>query len=80
MSQKDSKQERSSLWLFWIVLLVCILLLGVYIGTLFFGANSLEVLLDLRQKQNALNIKVENLQNDNARLQKEYFELKGLEP
>lgn len=80
MSQKDSKQERGSLWLFWIVLLVCILLLGVYIGTLFFGANSLEVLLDLRQKQNALNIKVENLQNDNARLQKEYFELKGLEP
>ncbi|MBD5166888.1 MAG: hypothetical protein HDT11_01065 [Helicobacter sp.] len=66
--------------MFWIVLLVCIALLGVYIGTLFFGANSLEVLLDLRQKQNALNIKVENLQNDNARLQKEYFELKGLEP
>lgn len=62
------------------MLLVCIALLGVYIGTLFFGANSLEVLLDLRQKQNALNIKVENLQNDNARLQKEYFELKGLEP
>ena len=75
---RDSKPN--SLWLFWIVLLVCIALLVVYIGTLFFGANSLEVLLDLRQKQNALNIKVENLQNDNARLQKEYFELKGLEP
>ncbi|MDE6978889.1 MAG: hypothetical protein K2O85_04905 [Helicobacter sp.] len=66
--------------MFWIVLVVCIALLGMYVGTLFFGANSLEVLLDLRQKQNALNIKVEILQNDNARLQKEYFELKGLEP
>ncbi|MDE7317740.1 MAG: hypothetical protein K2N12_08450 [Helicobacter sp.] len=66
--------------MFWIVLVVCIALLGMYVGTLFFGANSLEVLLDLRQKQNALNIKVETLQNDNARLQKEYFELKGLEP
>ncbi len=76
---RDSRQ-RNSLWLFWIVLVVCIALLGMYVGTLFFGANSLEVLLDLRQKQNALNIKVETLQNDNARLQKEYFELKGLEP
>ncbi len=76
---RDSRQ-RNSLWLFWIVLVVCIALLGMYVGTLFFGANSLEVLLDLRQKQNALNIKVEILQNDNARLQKEYFELKGLEP
>lgn len=75
---RDSKPN--SLWLFWVVLLVCIALLGMYIGTLFFGANSLEVLLLLRQKQNALNIKVETLQNDNARLQKEYFELKGLEP
>lgn len=73
-------RQRNSLWLFWIVLVVCIALLGMYVGTLFFGANSLEVLLDLRQKQNALNIKVEILQNDNARLQKEYFELKGLEP
>lgn len=73
-------RQRNSLWLFWIVLVVCIALLGMYVGTLFFGANSLEVLLDLRQKQNALNIKVETLQNDNARLQKEYFELKGLEP
>lgn len=76
---RDSRQ-RNSLWLFWIVLVVCIALLGMYVGTLFFGANSLEVLLDLRQKQNVLNIKVETLQNDNARLQKEYFELKGLEP
>lgn len=76
---RDSGQ-RNSLWLFWTVLVVCIALLGMYVGTLFFGANSLEVLLDLRQKQNALNIKVETLQNDNARLQKEYFELKGLEP
>lgn len=76
---RDSRQ-RNSLWLFWIVLVVCIALLGMYVGTLFFGANSLEVLLELRQKQNALNIKVETLQNDNARLQKEYFELKGLEP
>lgn len=76
----NQTKERGSLLPFWIVLLACVLLFGVYLGTLFFGANSLEVLLDLRQKKNTLSLEVEHLRDDNARLQKEYFELKGLEP
>ncbi|RAX59350.1 hypothetical protein CCZ01_00455 [Helicobacter monodelphidis] len=72
--------DNSSLFLFWVTLLLAILVLGIYIGTLFFGANSLEVLLDLRKRETELLYKVERLRSDNAKLQKEYFELKGLEP
>ncbi|WP_258436151.1 hypothetical protein [Helicobacter monodelphidis] len=79
-SQSSKKVDNSSLFLFWVTLLLAILVLGIYIGTLFFGANSLEVLLDLRKRETELLYKVERLRSDNAKLQKEYFELKGLEP
>lgn len=54
--------------------------MGIYIGNLLFGANSLEVLLHLKSHEQSLKQRVEQLQRENARLQKEYFELKGLEP
>lgn len=82
IAQKPSHREekQSSLAVFWLILLLAVLILGVYIGTLFFGTNSLEVLLELRKKENELSYRVERLRSDNAQLQKEYFELKGLEP
>ncbi|BCZ18827.1 hypothetical protein NHP190012_04690 [Helicobacter sp. NHP19-012] len=54
--------------------------LGVYVGCLFFGDNSLEVLMGLKRKQVTLYEKVQNLQYENAKLQKKLFELKELEP
>ncbi len=78
--EQPAKEQYTSLFAFWLVLLLAVLVLGIYIGTLFFGTNSLEVLLDLRKKENELNYKVEQLRSENAQLQKEYFELKGLEP
>lgn len=75
-----NEEKRSSLAVFWLILLLAVLILGIYIGTLFFGTNSLEVLLELRKKENELSYRVERLRSDNAQLQKEYFELKGLEP
>jgi cell division protein FtsB len=63
-----------------ISLIVGIVLLGVYIGTIFFGTNSLEVQLNLSDYKEDLQIRIEELKKDNARLQKEYFELKQLEP
>ena len=53
--------------------------LAVYVGLLFFGPNSLEVLLELRAQKRSLEQSIEFLKKENAKLQKEYFELKELE-
>ncbi|MDD6056255.1 MAG: hypothetical protein PUB96_06920 [Helicobacteraceae bacterium] len=63
---------------FSLVLLVCIV--GVYMGNLLFGDNSLRILLQLRDKERQMRQDVESLMQENAKLQKELFELKGLEP
>ncbi|CCB79725.1 hypothetical protein HBZC1_07390 [Helicobacter bizzozeronii CIII-1] len=54
--------------------------LGIYLGGLFFGNNSFEVLNALEQKQETLQSAVQNLQYEKAKLQKQLFELKELEP
>lgn len=59
---------------------VIIVMFGVYIGNLLFGKDSVEVLIDLQNKKESLKHEVERLKEDNAKLQKEYFELKELEP
>jgi cell division protein FtsL len=61
-------------------LVVGIILLGIYIGTIFFGTNSLEVHLNLSEYKGELEVRIEELKKENAQLQKEYFELKQLEP
>ncbi len=47
---------------------------------LFDGKNSLDVYTKLKKQKQQLNYSIKKLQFDNARLQKEYFELKNLEP
>lgn len=53
---------------------------GLYVGSLLFGVDSLSVLNELKQKEKTLTVNIEKLKEENAKLQKEYFELKGLEP
>ncbi|WP_197972079.1 phosphopyruvate hydratase [Nitrosophilus labii] len=60
--------------------LVLIIAIGVYIGNLLFGKDSVEVLIEIQNKERALKREVQRLKEENARLQKEYFELKQLEP
>ena len=57
-----------------------ILLLGIYIGILVYGENSLNVLQHLKVKKQALQEEAQILKTENQKLQKEYFELKQLEP
>jgi len=54
--------------------------LGVYMGILLFGPNSLTVLLGLEEEKAAYQHRIERLKAKNSALQKEYFELKQLEP
>ncbi|QFR48322.1 hypothetical protein FJR48_00710 [Sulfurimonas lithotrophica] len=59
-------------------LLFIVLVLGVYIGILFYGTNSLEVLFELQDYENFLENEIVRLKTENASLQKEYFELKEI--
>ncbi len=61
-------------------MVIIVVLLGVYIGFLLFGTNSVEVLYRLHVQEKNLKRSIEYLKRENARLQKEYFELKEVEP
>ena len=57
-----------------------VLLFGIYVGVLMYGENSLTVLDDLKDKKDNLTQEKKALKLENQRLQKEFFELKQLEP
>ena len=61
-----------------LALLLIVLVLGIYLGVLLYGTNSLEVLFGLQDYENYLQSEVYRLKNENAELQREYFELKEI--
>ncbi len=63
-----------------LIALIGILVFGIYVGILIYGENSLTVLNQLKEKKQGLLIKGKELKSENQRLQKEFFELKQLEP
>jgi len=60
------------------LLIVLITLLGIYLGIILYGTNSLEVLFGLQDYENYLQDEVVQLKHKNAELQREYFELKEI--
>jgi len=63
-----------------LVTAIGILLFGIYVGILIYGENSLTVLKELKEKKQGLFQEKKSLKIENQRLQKEFFELKQLEP
>ena len=63
-----------------IVALVVVVVLGVYAGVLLFGPNSLMMLMSIEEQRSSYEWHIKMLKEKNAALQKEYFELKQLEP
>ena len=61
-----------------LVLLLMVLAFGIYIGTLLYGTNSLEVLFGLQEYEIYLQDEVIRLKHENAELQREYYELKEI--
>jgi len=57
-----------------------VVLVALYISNLLFGNASLEVLMHLEGYERHLKKEIVRLKQENADLQKEYFELKELEP
>ncbi len=78
----DSLKRRGQLAIIirYITLIVVVILLAIYIGNLLFGTNSLEVLYRLHIQEKNLRRSIKYLKRENAHLQKEYFELKEMEP
>jgi len=63
-----------------IISVMTTLFLANHFANILFGKNSAEVYTSLKQRKQELISEIRRLQLDNARLQKEYFELKNLEP
>ncbi len=81
MAKKDTIGALAGLSVKTLLLtLIGILLFGIYIGILIYGENSVTVLQHLEAKKTALKKESAILKADNQRLQKEFFELKQLEP
>lgn len=65
---------KTFLWAFLVVIV------AIYFGNMFFGQYSLDTLLRLEATKKQLNQRNELLKEQNAKAQKDYFELKGLYP
>ena len=63
-----------------VISLIVTIFLSYHVANLLFGDNSLEVYISLSDKKEYLEEEILRLQKHNAYLQKEYFELKNLEP
>ncbi len=79
--ERDRVKKIESRFYVKIALLVLVVVVfGIYVGDILFGKSSLEVLLDLQDRRDNLKQNVKIIKEKNAFLQKEYFELKQLEP
>ena len=61
-----------------LVLLFMVFAFGIYIGLILYGSNSLEILFGLQDYEIYLQDEVIRLKQENAELQREYFELKEI--
>lgn len=81
--QQDLFEKPSRLWRLlyvnrvWLIIFGILVVLGVYVGYLLFGNNSVEVLLRLQSQKNHLIKEAQKIEAQNARLQRQIFELKG---
>jgi len=79
MINYDNLINKSKIDLKIVLIIIVAIILGFYIADLMFGKRSFSRMIDLNNDLIVLNKKVDKLKQENARLQKEYFELKELE-
>jgi len=60
------------------LLVFIVLSLGIYLGIILYGTNSLEVLFGLQDYESYLQDEIHRYKSENAELQREYFELKEI--
>jgi cell division protein FtsB len=57
-----------------IVTAIVVTILGIYVANLLFGNHSLQVLQGLKSEKKHLEIEIESLKKENAKLHKQYLE------
>ena len=77
---KNNFHELRKFSLIVIISIAITIFLSYHVANILFGDNSLEVYNSLKYKKEYLQSEIKRLQLNNAHLQKEYFELKNLEP
>lgn len=60
------------------MLILIVLVIGIYLGVLFYGTNSIEILFGLEEYQDYLHTEIHRLKDENSELQRKYFELKEI--
>ena len=83
LEEYDARVKRSHFFrsfFRYAIAISCVVAFGIYVGNMMFGKRSLDVMLSLQSKKERLIEDVEILKKQKALLQKEYFELKELEP
>jgi len=78
--QKIKRSSNGSFVLIVIFSLLATIYFAYHWVNLLFGDNSIEVYNSLKHRKKYLEDEISRLQKTNAYLQKEYFELKNLEP
>ena len=80
MSIKNTRISKKVILLIITCVVFTVFLANYFATLLFSGKNSLETYESLKTKKVQLEYKIKQLQIQNAKLQKDYFELKNLEP
>lgn len=81
LAELDSKKSSSFRKVVaYSLLVLATVIFAIYVGNVFFGSRSATVLYDLKKQKATLNNEVKKYQELNSALQKEYFELIGLDP
>jgi cell division protein FtsB len=78
--KQATKRGLDPFWILFFFTSLLIVSLAVYVSNILFGDKSLEVYNSLKEQSTILQNEIEQYKYDNAKLQKEYFELKELEP
>ncbi len=78
--KKEGTESSALFYLKLISLIIAVVGFGLYLGDVLFGKSSLDVLLNLQADKDTLTQKNQSLKEENAVLQKEYFELRQLDP
>ncbi len=53
---------------------IVVSILGIYVANLLFGNHSLRVLQNLKKEKQHLEVKIDHLKKENAKLHKQYLE------
>ncbi len=80
LKEERPKEIDSGSFLLPLFIALAVVITALFVGEMLFGKNSLEVYLALEKNQATLEKKIYNLKNQNAALQKRYFELKNIMP